>query len=133
MKDDFPPEVYEALIIGYRKYVSTKLYHRYLEIIEKYSKYFPQEYKYHFIVPKEVHDAYNKDITKHHSRYFSEGISQGIKENSPMIGNFELTRKDLEGLVSAVLNQRSDKRKERKIWDKHYKKYGLKYEGGEYS
>lgn len=110
-------------------------------IEEKYPKYFPWEAKYRAI-PKEVHDAYYKEITDNlfsELYSFGEGCDGVLATARKMQTPFSIDKKMSFGDLEKVFSDYQEKQEEGKrqaeaahkkakaLWDKHYSKYKLPY------
>lgn len=103
------------------------LVNEYLDAIERYPWYFPQEVrakKKYAKVPKEVHQAYYDECTE-----LQKELGKMIPNPHGLIFFMEHPE-DFEE-YSLKMKEYSEKLKEekRKIHQKHYKKYGIKYFG----
>jgi hypothetical protein len=125
-KEDVLSEVFEAHIISLQKYVGEGYYKRFLEIVKKYPKYFPQEYKYYFTIPKEVHKAYQeeKEMLGKENCEVSGGIFYQLQKARVV----RLDNNDYSEVLKESL-EKVQKRNEdlKNLWDKHYKKYGIEF------
>lgn len=123
-------------------YVSVKEYERILTVKRKYPEHFPWQAKYDSI-PDSVHKAYNED------RWETSGLNSlnkdlqdgnkkggGIFESMTTVGadkpegptDFRKYFQDYYDMVTQREQEAEDRRKkDEALWDKHYKKYGLKY------
>lgn len=124
--EKLPPEVMEAMCISMLKYVGQDMYNRFLEIVKKYPKYFPQEYSYHFVVPEGVHTAYREERDRLYEKFYPP-------QKEATIYKFEaFTKESLKEMFSSweqKLQKDKNYQKElKKVWNKHYKKYKIKYE-----
>ena len=125
---NIPDEVLWVLTLP--RYVGSDTYKKAEEIIAKYPEYFPWETKYNSI-PKEVHQAYIKEKypDKDEPIVCTGGISQMIKDDSfvyKQLTSDEILQyfKDWDKLLESDLEI---KREDKKLWDKHYKKYNLEF------
>lgn len=136
---DIPTEVLWAFQIQLcGQPVGQKIYEEVKSVIDKYPQYFQWEHKYKSI-PQEVHDAFLKE------RYpeleepidFSKSSMQGIMAN---LGSQEpirtlLSKNEFEEIFKNIYKKLEEKEKEKneelkrvkKIWDKHYSKFGLEF------
>lgn len=132
---DIPNEVLWVLTLP--RCVGSDTYRRVEEIIAKYPEYFPWETKYNSI-PKEVHQAYIKEKYPDRDEPIvctndGEGLYSKIK-SEPFIYR-EYTPKEIgecfKQLDIITANARNaaivQRKKDKKLWDKHYKKYNLEY------
>lgn len=116
-------------------------------IIKANPKYFPWETKYDSI-PKEVHDAYWKEKNHEADKRWAEYV-EGKEQDGGFIGLIPSLMKmdeiahepipapamSLSEVFSNLLKQQEDQRKlqlkedkkNKSIWDKYYKPYGLEY------
>lgn len=116
-------------------YCGTELYKKINEVIDKYPKYFPQEYIYKNI-PQSVKDDFElekHDLYKKHNPFYLD-----IKEGEGLIGY--MNRKDeenknkpkeslLETLQNVFKKDLEYNKELRLLHDKHFKKYGYKFTG----
>lgn len=141
--DELPEEVIWAIAIGTQKLVGLETYNKVLEVYKKYPRYFPQEYKYHFVVPEEVHIEYRKERDELRDGFYPHkplGVYEGEglvayckrmeKENSP--AKIGITREDIENLFKSIDDEAKKEdnynKNLKKVWDKYYKKYGIRFE-----
>ena len=143
--DDVPAEVWEVWAIeqGSKAIggVGLETWNYCNEIIKKYPDWFPWEHKYDQI-PQPVHDAYNAEAHPPISFDLKPGYREDFVGMLPMIlagvdhsgklAEPTLTMKEM--FKSIFENQRKEEDRKRaeylerkKIWDKHYSKYGLEY------
>lgn len=112
-------------------------------IIEKYPEHFPWEHRYKSI-PQNVHDAFKAECYPERAKsvesLFDEledgiGLIEQVKNQTCATMSTKFTKDDFVRFLD-IMDENEKKRKEeesveeiraRKIWDKHYKKYGLKY------
>ena len=145
-KQEIPSEVFHVItIIQNGIPIGVKMYDLVLETIKKYPQYFPWETKYASI-PQKVHDDYNKEIGNSDMDSLEQMIKEydSTKENSitgkGILGeileavNKEKEKKEVFNInmyVNSLIQEKEQYEREMKrredIWDKHYKKYGLKY------
>jgi hypothetical protein len=149
-EQEIPSEViYVSSLIQSGQPVGTKTYDFIQNTIKKYPQYFPWETKYASI-PQEVHDAYRKEVGGSDAETLEDMIKEFesksgvIPSGSGMISqimnadfseakttNLDFTKADLEAFINSILESdkeyAKEKEREKEIWDKHYKKYGLKY------
>ena len=125
--------------------MGLKMYERCEQIIENNPLYFPWETKYKSL-PKEVHEAYlneknpdrNLTIEEYNAKHGeSIGLIPSIMKMktsvinyNPSSGDFSLSESikmliDTQSLERKSREQREKREKE--LWDKHYKKHGLEY------
>jgi hypothetical protein len=126
------------------------MYRRCQEIIDNNPKWFTWEHKYKSI-PNEVHEAYKDEIDPDRhlplfERFKPNGSEEGFNGllpsimNNPNIVHLDFSKEALEkfSLVDAMkemFEQQEDERKRRlekekkdkELWDKHYKKYKLEW------
>lgn len=136
-----PDEVIEVCLIYAASggIVGSKTFERVQEIIDKHPKWFPWEHKYKSI-PEEVHKAYRKeqlgfdisDLGAWKDKEPSRGLLQMIEESARLV-EFTIEDKPVQTLLDetweevkkvSLMKIENDK-KEKALWDKHYKKYNL--------
>lgn len=144
--DDMPKEVYWAKFIGITfiggecvQQVGIDQHNKIREIQKKYPEWFPWETKYDSI-PQEVHEAYKREAYP----YLYEAIDVGAfdKKNDwpteayvcdPDSFTFESMMKSISDMHKRQNEEdrkrKQQKAKDRKLWNKHYSKYGLEYRG----
>lgn len=119
--------------------VGRKFIERMQEIEEKYPEWFPWEQKYKSI-PKEVHEAYRKEklgfdinnLGEWRDKELSKGWLTMLEEDA-MIVEFNIEDKPIQTLLDEAWNEMEkvklrvidDEKKDKALWDKHYKKYKL--------
>ena len=126
--------------------VGRESFEKATDIINKYPEYFPWEHKYKTI-PQEVHDAFKAECYPEREKPIEEvsdelvdgvGLRDQLKNReSAGIVPTNFTQKDLEDFFDEMQEAQQKRMEEekveenrvRKIWDKHYKKYGLKFAG----
>lgn len=144
---NIPDEVswYISVVGGSGGLLGTETYNKCKAIEEKYPDWFPWEAKYRSI-PKEVHDAYFKERNPDWGKPIDfKGKEGGFDGLIPQLkkGNYQfldLSSEELEKFSVAdsivecfevIEKNRKAKLKRNKmdeaLWDKHYKKHGLKY------
>ena len=126
--------------------VGRESFEKATDIINKYPEYFPWEHKYKTI-PQDVHDAFEAECYPERGKPIEDVLDElvngvGINEqlrNQESVGivptNF--TQKYLEDFFDEMEKaqqkrmeeEKAEENRVRKIWDKHYKKYGLKFAG----
>ena len=129
---NIPDEVLWVLTLP--RYVGSDTYKKAEEIIAKYPEYFPWETKYNSI-PKEVHQAYIKEKypDKDEPIVCTGGISQMIKDEPFVYKEYTPEGigewfKQLEVITRDAKNAAIvQRKKDKKLWDKHYKKYNLEF------
>jgi hypothetical protein len=141
-----PSEVAHVMaIIQNRIPIGVKMYEFVQNTIKEYPEWFPWETKYASI-PKEVHDAYKREIGESDMQSLEQMIKEydSTKENNitgkgilgQIIEAVEKEKKekqyfDINMYMNSLIQEKEQyeremKRKE-KIFKKHYKKYGLEY------
>lgn len=130
---DIPNEVLWVLTLP--RCVGSDTYRRVEEIIAKYPEYFPWETKYNSI-PKEVHQAYIKEKYPDRDKPIScgEGLIAEMRKSEVKYYN-DYLGKSFQELWDDLLNMEQQIRvkeaerykKDKKLWDKHYKKYKLEF------
>ncbi len=136
-------------IIHFGMPVGTEMYKRCQEIIDKYPEHFPWEHKYKSI-PEEVHVAYRKEMgftfdfsslietpmfDENGSVIKGDGLMKSIvdsgmskEEYDEKVANPEKTIRDFFDMLSNQSNKERDEAlRHAKVWNKHYKKYNLKF------
>lgn len=131
--EDIPNEVLWVLALP--RLVGSDTYKKAEEIIAKYPEYFPWETKYNSI-PFEVHKAYNKEKYPDRDKPIptGEGLiaemkKSEIKHYNDYLGkSFQEIWDDLLNMEHQIRVKEAKRYKEaKKLWDKHYKKYNLKF------
>lgn len=121
---DIPQEVkeYMSIVAGTGGMMGLKLYQKCKAIEDKYPEWFPWEHKYQSI-PQEVHDAYKNE--KYSLELHRKGTSKIVVSfNKPLL---ELIKEWKENLIKEQEIDKKQLRKDKELWDKHYKKYRLKF------
>ena len=137
--EGIPEEVWKVqVIVTTRQYVGGKTMDEIKRVIKKYPEYFPWETTYNSI-PQEVHDAYQKEAFPERFKpiEFGEndgkGIQKAIEESLQKPVKMAMTFQDLAEFVESMnkhKRERAEREKEiERIWNKHYKKYKLRYGG----
>jgi hypothetical protein len=125
---EIPGEVLEVWVfLSFKGGVGSFIYNKIQDAIKKYPEYFPWEITYKSI-PKEVHEAYYKDLWGPDGEMF--GNPRPVKESKPLA-----VAKNLLQAFQEVLNRQDQEKKDqaehrkkvKSIWDKHYKKFNLEY------
>ncbi len=124
--------------------MGMEMYQKATAIIEANPSFFPGYHKYKSI-SKEVHDAYAKEIgeikdkrwAEHNKQMGWEGggimdiINKMPKVEFDSSATFDFM-KSFDELVERQHKARADlierMKEDKKVWDKHYKKYGLPYQ-----
>jgi len=119
-------------------------YEKAQEIIEKYPEHFPWEHKYKSI-PKEVHDAFEAECYPERGKSIEslfDDLEEGVRLREQVMNQtyvsvdpMKFTKDDFVRMLDEMeAHERKRKEEERaeeirvkKIWDKHYKRYNLKY------
>lgn len=142
---EMPGYVQWAMMMSQLRYVGSNIYKRIKLIQRAFPKFFPWETKYNAI-PKEVHEAFQKEC--YPGRYEWTGMAgtsvfpkfdeSGEKKSMPgLLAQMEsaavehkpLTENDIRDFFKTL--QEHDKKKfarrkeVKRIWDKHYRVYGL--------
>lgn len=153
---DMPNEVFWAKTVGMQpdgsggwiRMIGMSILEKIKEIQKKYPDWFPWETKYDSI-PKEVHDAYYNEINppiqedQEQIQCSGGGILEEIKKMPELSFEYDPHKVTMDDLTQAIkmLNEEQEaqierckqlkarKAKEKKIWDKHYGKYGIEYRG----
>lgn len=135
-----PKEVIEVFAhLMLKRPVGEETYKRLQETINKYPEYFPQQHIYNSI-PKEVHQKYQEEkLNLYYSFYPPSGA--GMKEGEGLVGymdriqeeNKNKPQKSMKEVIVEIFETAPKIKKEyekekRKLWNKHYKKYKLRYE-----
>lgn len=148
VNEEIPRDVMKVWAIQHSKCpIGIDMYQMCKEVIEKHPKFFPWETLYNSI-PESVHTAYAKEkygdfeeILKIPPNPKGGGFTQMIEESMKSAEENlikrqeEMKGKTLADLIKEVYEiqaaqrEKEDKRKkeDKALWDKHYKKYGLKY------
>lgn len=124
---DIPQEVkeYMAIVAGTGGLMGLKLYRKCKTIEEKYPEWFPWEHKYNSI-PQEVHDAYRNEqysSTPKPNEISKEAVSFSFNDKSLL----DALNKWQESLINEQRIKAEQLKKDKELWDKHYKKYGLEF------
>ena len=145
-KKEVPREVYWVLTAQQARAIMGKDdYDRANDIINKYPEYFPWEHKYKSI-PKEVHDAFKAECYPERGKPIEEifddlkvgvGLREQLKNQPVGVIPTKFTQSDFEELFNSLQEaqkkrmeeEKAEEKRVKKIWDKHYKKYGLKFVG----
>jgi len=137
--DEMPFEVKKVLAIQYyNQPVGLDTMNMIDDIIARNPTYFPWEIKYKSI-PNEVHEAFRNECYPpknwEENIPYGEGIFAEINKQPPI--NISLTDQSIKEMFEKMFESENRRRKEEKeeklrvmkIWDKHYKKYNLEYRG----
>ncbi len=136
--NNIPNEVLWASgIIFINHGIGIDTYEKIEEIIAKYPEYFPWETKYNSI-PKEVHESYIKEKYPDRDKPIvctnnGEGLYSKIKNESFIYREYtpEEVGEWFRQLEATIVKERNEvvlqRKKDKKLWDKHYKKYNLEY------
>lgn len=112
------------------KTVGSDTYEKAERIVKKYPKYFPWEHKYESI-PKEVHEAYwNEKYPDRNKPIECTGI--GLKEQLKKSNSYKPITKEYfikwcKDFTNIYQEELLNKKKDKDLWDKYYKKYNLEY------
>jgi hypothetical protein len=135
-----PKEVIE--VWGYqmsKQSIGMETYKRLQDTIETYPEYFPQETIYKTI-PQEVHDKYYEEKKELRLKFYprkesdiqpGEGLWDWARrqEAAPIkITNLDIKELAEKISVTAPKIKKQYETEKRKLWNKHYKKYKLRYE-----
>lgn len=133
-----PDEVMWVLTVSGCVPVGRSTFEKCQKIIDKYPKYFPWEHAYKSI-PKEVHDAYMAEVNPDWDKPIISNDNKcgaGVKSEIGKVyykSDVVLTQKMFEDMIfehEKMEQERIEERKKQKaLWDKHYKIYGLEYKG----
>jgi len=113
------------------------------DIVDRYPEYFPWEHKYKSI-PQEVHDAFEAECYPERGKPIEEifddlkvgvGLMEQLKNQPVGVIPTKFTQSDFEELFNSLQEaqkkrmeeEKAEEKRVKKIWDKHYKKYGLKF------
>jgi len=135
---DIPFEVIEAQCLLFLKNpVGMETYKRVEDTVKKYPEYFPWETKYNSI-NKSVHENYDKELSVLFDSFYprtpmdikpGEGIVAWESRQKVVKWGEPVDFDELSKNLTNKLNKDSDFKIAKKIlWDKHYKKYKLKYQ-----
>lgn len=110
--------------------MGQETYDKIRKIIKKYPEWFPWETKYNSI-PQEVHDAYKGEV------YPEKEVKKDVTPKVIVYTGERVMLKDMVDTIQEYFNRqyqrKMDKRVEkdrlRKIWNKHYSKYNLSFNG----
>lgn len=137
--ETIPNEVLKVLALKiYKRCVGLEEYKEIKNTIDKYPQYFKWEHIYKNI-PEEFHNKYETEERilflsfyppKESNRKEGEGIWSWIRRQEPAPS--KITARDLQEVVEHVFVTAPKIKKEYeaakiKLWNKHYKKYKLKY------
>lgn len=135
-----PKEVIEVFAhLMLKRPVGEETYKRIQETINKYPEYFPQQHIYNSI-PKEVHSKYSEEkLNLYYSFYpkkdsdikLGEGIYSWVRRQEPVplkITNLDIQELAEKVFVTAPKIKKEYEKEKRKLWNKHYEKYKLRYE-----
>lgn len=118
--ENLPSDVVRAMAISMQKMVSQEMYNEFRRIVGEYPDYFPQEYAYHYVVPKEVHEAHHKEWRK---------VSENLNYARPVQ---KFGESDWDYIMRSFDHRgewdRNYKLMKKKVWNKHYKKYKIKFD-----
>lgn len=135
-KSNIPSEVF--VVFQLQKLgcpIGTETYNKCQEVIKKYPEHFPWEAKYNSI-PQEVHDAYSKELMDEFKSKFDsipkgDGLMKSLVSegaSKPRLKNFGEALRDMDNMFKEQHRQAEERlKKSKQLWDKHYKKYNLKY------
>ena len=128
---DIPTEVKEYIVMtsSMNGMMGLEMYRKCKAIEEKYPEWFPWEHKYKSI-PQEVHDAYNKEKegVQQKEKTISTPLTTTAKEDLPLGQMLFNALKEAIELENKQREMAAEQRKKDKVlWDKHYKKYGLEF------
>lgn len=143
---DIPEEVREAWVIANLARtvgIGMELMNKYDAIVDKYPKWFEWEHKMK-AVPQEVHDAYNEEAFGEARREtiklledFTPNTGAGIwneiqakikEEETNPEQDLHTILKSMDDAAAKRRQEQQDERKRlRKIWDKHYSKYNIEF------
>lgn len=141
--DDIPQDVQWVWAMQWIKHpVGLDTLSKMHAIISAHPIYFPWETKYDSI-PKEVHDAYYKEKNEDWNRQFQEKRDGGYKGLIPTLVEMSevspestsIPQKSLSEMIADLFKQQEEERKaqdeknekDKALWDKYYKPYGLEY------
>ena len=130
---DLPDDVLWVMVIRHTQpYVGKDMMNKMLDIIDKYPQYFQWEHKYKAI-PDEVHDAFKKECypEMYNPDRFTPRKGNGLYSEIKKYEIKPVTMEDMEQLfleIDKKEQERHEKEKRiKRIWNKHYSKYGLEY------
>lgn len=150
---DIPKEVWEHIIMvnTSKGLMGSEWYNKCLAIEDKYPDWFPWEAKYKSI-PDEVHDAYRREknpdfflsFVEYQKKHGSsnKGILHAIRESHErsveraiQINKEPFKESSIADLFKKLIEDKKENlrlqdekdKKDKALWDKHYKKYGLEH------
>ena len=116
--------------------VGLELYKEIESIIKKYPQYFEWEHIYNSI-PKEVHSKYSEEkLDLYYSFYPPSGKDmkegEGLVAYTRIASESNIKKSTLEEIlnyifVTAPKIKKEYEKEKRKLWNKHYKRYNLKF------
>lgn len=135
-----PEEVVWVMLVEmYCSVVGFEVMDRINEIKGRWPKYYPWEARYNSI-PKEVHEAYLGEVFKRDDWFGVSGEIGGLEDMVNRGGSEykELTEDDFVSFIKDLDEREREQeeeerrrrdREDKALWDKYYKKYGLKWRG----
>lgn len=137
---DIPDEVWWVTVMQMQPYIGMSAYEKMTEIMARYPEYFPWETKYNSI-PNDVHEAFRNECWPDAFKGWDipivcdKGFFAQIKEQGPVYTGelpkgetfFSLYEKHIANLKKQERDEIIENKRLKKIWDKHYSKYGLPY------
>lgn len=135
---DLPVNVIEAMFhLSNGSQVGLETYKRVEETVKQYPEYFPWETKYNSI-DSSVHEKYEEKLSSLFNSFFpptpmdiqpGEGIyAWSMRMNEVSLKNQEpFSTKTIKAFTDKINKQYEFKKAKEKLWNKHYKKYKLKY------
>lgn len=135
---NLPANIIEAMFhLSNGSQVGLETYKRVHQTVEDYPEYFPWETKYNSI-DKSVHEKYEEELSSLFKSFFpptpmdiqsGEGIyawsmrmtEEACKDQEPF------STKTIKAFTDKIDKESNFKKAKQKLWNKHYKKYNLRY------
>ena len=137
--DEMPKEVQLVLAIQYHNQpVGLDTLKMIDDVMSRNPKYFPWEIKYKSI-PREVHEAFRNECYPPKNWEANIPYGEGIfaEINKYNLSQSPITEESLAEMFKLMKESENNRHREEKaeklrvmkIWDKHYKKYNLEFKG----
>ena len=135
--EDAPWEVQKVWLHRLSKYVGSEVYKEIQETTAKYPEWFPWETLYNSI-DKTVHNDYIKAETELYFSFYPRAKSDDIREGEGLWGYvkrqpvYKPTEENLKSAVNYLFVEAPKIKRDyeiarKKLWNKHYSKYKLKF------